>query len=104
MPEKTIIHAPEHSRYELKLDDQIVGVADYKQAGDIRSFTHTGVDHAHRGQGLAAELINFALREAQQADLEVLPYCWYVRDHIAKHPEYMELVPVKRRASFGLGG
>jgi predicted GNAT family acetyltransferase len=102
VPEKTIADAPEHSRYELKLDGEIIGVADYKQDGKVRSFTHTGVEPAHRGQGLAAELINFALREARDSDLEVLPYCWYVRDHIAAHPDYMELVPAESRASFGL--
>jgi predicted GNAT family acetyltransferase len=103
VPEKTIADAPEHSRYELELDGEIVGVADYKQDGNVRSFTHTGVEAAHRGQGLAAELIDFALREAQNADLEVLPYCWYVRDHIAAHSEYTDLVPAESRGNFGLG-
>ncbi|HSC20339.1 MAG TPA: GNAT family N-acetyltransferase [Solirubrobacterales bacterium] len=103
MPEKSIAHAPERSRYELKLDGEVVGVADYKQDAKVRSFTHTGVEPAHRGQGLAAELIDFALRETQEAELEVLPYCWYVRDHIAKNPQYLELVPGESRAGFGLG-
>jgi predicted GNAT family acetyltransferase len=104
VPEKTIAHAPERWRYELKLDERVVGAADYRQDGNIRSFTHTGVEPDHRGQGLAAELIEFALREAREEKLEVLPYCWYVRDHIAQHPEYMELVPPESRASFRLGG
>jgi len=103
VPEKSIVHAPEHSRYELKLDGQVVAIADYKQDDNVRSFTHTGVEPAHHGQGLAAELIDSALRETQEAGLEVLPYCWYVRDHIAAHPEYLELVPAESRASFGLG-
>jgi len=103
VPEKTIANAPDHSRYELKLDGQIIGVADYRQDGNVRSFTHTGIEPAHRGEGLAAELIDFALREAQGANLEVLPYCSYVREYIAQHPEYLELVPAERRASFGLG-
>jgi predicted GNAT family acetyltransferase len=104
VPEKTIAHAPQHSRYELKLDERVVGVADYRQDGSVRSFTHTGVEPDHRDEGLAAELIEFALRETRDAGLEVLPYCWYVRDHIAGHPEYLELVPVESRGSFGLGG
>jgi uncharacterized protein len=103
VPEKTIAHAPERSRYELRLDDQLVGVADYRQDGKARSFTHTAVEPAHRGQGLAAELVEVALREAQEAELEVLPYCWYVRDYIAQHPEYLRLVPAESRSSFGLG-
>lgn len=102
MPEKTIADAPEHSRYELELDGRIVGVADYKQDGNVRSFTHTGVEPDHRGQGLAAELIDFALRDAREAGLEVLPYCSYVHDYIAQHPEYRTLVPADRRDGFGL--
>jgi uncharacterized protein len=104
VPEKTIADAPENSRYELKLDGRVVGVADYMQEGKVRSFTHTGVAPDHRGEGLAAELIEFALRDAREAELDVLPYCWYVRDHIAGHPEYMELVPAESRAEFGLEG
>jgi uncharacterized protein len=103
VPEKTIADAPEHSRYELELDGRVVGVADYRQEGKVRSFTHTGVAHEHRGQGLAGELIEFALRDTRETGLEVLPYCWYVRDHIAQHPEYLELVPAESRADFGLG-
>jgi predicted GNAT family acetyltransferase len=102
VPETTIADAPEHSRYELKLDERTVGVADYRQEGNVRSFTHTGVELDHRGQGLAAELIDFALRDAREGGLEVLPYCWYVRDHIAGHPEYIDLVPAESRGSFGL--
>jgi predicted GNAT family acetyltransferase len=104
VPEKTIADAPQHSRYELELDGRVVGVADYRQDGKVRSFTHTGVDPDHRGEGLAAELIEFALRDAREAGLEVLPYCWYVRDHIAHHPEYVQLVPAESRAGFGLDG
>jgi hypothetical protein len=37
VPEKTIADAPDHSRYELKLDGEIVGVADYKQDGSFAS-------------------------------------------------------------------
>jgi predicted GNAT family acetyltransferase len=77
-------------------------VADYTQDGNVRSFTHTGVEAAHQRQGLAAELIDFALREAQEAKLEVLPYCSYVRDYISQHPQYLELVPPESRSGFGL--
>jgi predicted GNAT family acetyltransferase len=104
VPEKTIAQVPEHSRYELKLDGRIVGIADYRQDGKVRSFTHTGVEPDYRGQGLAGELIEHVLREAREEGLEVLPYCSYVREYIAEHPEYAELVPAESRATFGLGG
>jgi hypothetical protein len=33
----------------------------------------------------------------------VLPYCPFVKSYIQKHPEYLDLVPAERRASFDLG-
>jgi uncharacterized protein len=102
--EKTIAinHDPQRRRYELCLDGRVVGIAEYVEEGRVRSFTHTAVEPRCRGRGLAAELVDFALREAGEGEVQVLPYCWYVRDHIARHPEHLELVPVEQRHAFGL--
>jgi len=97
VPEKTIVHLPDQSRYELRLDGDVVGVADYRQEDGVRAFTHTETDREHRGQGLAAELVEFALRDTEEAGLRVLPYCWYVRDQIAANPRYRHLVPERDR-------
>jgi predicted GNAT family acetyltransferase len=102
MPEKTIAHRAERSRYELQLGEEVVGVADYMREGERVSFTHTGVDPHLRGQGLAGELIEFALRDVRESGLEALPYCSYVSHYIAEHPEYLELVPAEKRRAFGL--
>ena len=102
MPEKAISHEPERNRYALRLDDRVVGVADYMRDGDALAITHTGVEPRFRGQGLAGELIEFALRDMSEAGEQVLPYCSYVSDYIARNPEYLELVPEERRRTFGL--
>jgi predicted GNAT family acetyltransferase len=34
--------------------------------------------------------------------LRVLPFCPFVRSYIARHSEYLDLVPEKQRAAFGL--
>lgn len=103
MPEKSIAHDHDRCRFELRRDDEVVGVADYREADGVRSFTHTETDRQHRGQGLAAELVEFALRDTQHAGLKALPLCWYVRDYIAEHGELLELVPEEQRGRFGLG-
>jgi predicted GNAT family acetyltransferase len=102
MAEKTIAKDPARSRYELRLEDRVVGVLDYTGDRGQISVTHTGVELAHRGQGLAAELVEFALSDARDCGLKVLPYCWYVRDYIAEHEEHRELVPAEARSRFGL--
>jgi len=100
--EKNITHAPERNRYELRLDDEVVGVADYRRDGDQLAITHTGVDPGLRGRGLAGELVEFTLCDIRRQDLAVLPYCSYVSDYIARHCEHLELVPAERRREFGL--
>lgn len=90
------------NRYELRLEDRVVGELDFMRDGEELAITHTGVRPSHRGQGLAGELVDFALRDIQESGLSVLPYCSYVSDYIAKHPEYLELVPADRRRRFGL--
>jgi predicted GNAT family acetyltransferase len=101
--ETTIVHEPERARYELRLDDDVIGEVDYMRDGEQVAITHTGVRPSHRGQGLAGELVEFALRDLRDARLKVLPYCSYVSEHIARHPEHLELVPPEQRPKFGLG-
>ena len=54
------------------------------------------------GQGLGGRSIPFALDDARERGLEVLPFCPFVRDYMEHHPEYIELVPEKLRARFEL--
>jgi uncharacterized protein len=97
-----ISHDRERSRYELRLEGRVVGVADYRREGELVSFTHTWVEPRFRGRGLAGELIEFALRDVREEGLQALPYCSFVSDYIAGHPEHAELVPGERRRQFGL--
>jgi predicted GNAT family acetyltransferase len=97
-----IDHDAMHSRYELRIEGTVVGVANYIRSGDTVSITHTGVQTAMRRRGLAGELIEFALRDARQCGLEVVPHCSYVSDYIDKHREHLDLVPRDRRHEFGL--
>jgi predicted GNAT family acetyltransferase len=98
----TIDHNAGHSRYELRIEGTVVGVANYIRSGDTVAITHTGVETALRGRGLAGELIDFALQDARRSGLKVLPHCSFVSDYIDKHREYLELVPEDRRREFGL--
>lgn len=59
-------------------------------------FTHTDVDDAYSGQGLAARLARTALDTARDRRLRVTPLCPYIAGYIRKHPEYVDLVDEKR--------
>lgn len=94
---------PDASSFEILADDQLAGVAQYELRGELIAFTHTEVDPSYSGRGLARELASYALAEARERGLGVLPFCPYILKVIAGSPEeYLHLVPAMARAHFGL--
>ncbi|MFO7689856.1 MAG: GNAT family N-acetyltransferase [Cryobacterium sp.] len=92
-PRVQVRHEPGRDRYTLWLDDETVGLADYRVSGARLHFTHTEVNPAQRNQGLAALLIEQALDDARtRTDLTVVPDCPYVANWIDAHAEYQDLL------------
>jgi uncharacterized protein len=100
--EPEIVDDKEQSRYETHLGGETVAIADYVKQPGIVSFTHTETFDGHKGQGLAGRMIERALRDAREEELEVMPFCSFVADYIGAHREFLDLVPAERRAEFGL--
>jgi predicted GNAT family acetyltransferase len=82
----------EASRYELTVDGELVGVAEYYLQGTVLVFPHTVIAPEHRGRGFGAVLVQGALDGARAGGHRVIPQCWYVADFLAEHPEYQDLV------------
>jgi predicted GNAT family acetyltransferase len=93
---------PEADRYEVFADGELAGFVTYRRAPGRIAFRHTEVDDAFEGRGVGSTLVSAVLDDARAAGLEVLPFCPFVRGYIAKHPEYLDLVPEDRREGFGL--
>jgi uncharacterized protein len=100
--EPEVLDDKEQSRYEVRIGGETVAIADYVRQPGIVSFTHTETFDGHKGQGLAGQMIERALRDAMAEELQVMPFCWFVADHIRAHPEFLDLVPAERRSEFGL--
>lgn len=99
----TVIDAPDASRYEVVVDGTLGGFAEYRLEGRVIAFTHTETLPVLAGQGLAQQLVTFALDDARRRDLEVLPFCSYVRATIARNPgRWLDLVPADARERLGL--
>jgi predicted GNAT family acetyltransferase len=98
-----VTHNEVESRYELHVDGQLVGIADYHRVGDLLDFTHTEIIPSHGGRGLGTVLVEEALGDVTRQSWTVIPHCWFMRDVIAEHPDrYLKLVPADRRAQFRL--
>jgi len=97
-----IADAPERERYEIHVDGELAGFAEYKTRPGIIAFIHTEVDEGFQGRGLGDRLIAHALDDARKRGTAVLPFCPFVRSFIQSHPDYVDLVPPSQREAFEL--
>lgn len=89
-------------RYEIHSDGEPAGFVTYRLKAGLIELVHTEIDEEFEGHRLGSRLISFALDDARQRELAVLPTCPFVNDYIQRHRQYVDLVPEARRAEFGL--
>lgn len=92
----------EAERYVIAVDGEPAGFAQYRDRGRAIAFIHTEIGDRFEGQGLGGRLVSAALDDVRSRGLAVLPFCPFVRGYIARHHEYLDLVPETQRAQFGL--
>jgi predicted GNAT family acetyltransferase len=97
-----VVDVPERGRFEVRLDDRVVGLASYHVDGSTMTLPHTEVDPGVGGRGIGTALVAGVLAAARERGLTVLPYCSFVRHYIQQHPETMDLVAAADRPHFGL--
>ncbi|WP_185995536.1 GNAT family N-acetyltransferase [Nocardioides campestrisoli] len=93
---------PDESRYEVHLDGELAGFAEYEFDDKLVDFTHTEVFEQFSGKGLAQQLAAESLDDVRSRGLQALPHCAFYAKYLAKNPEYVDLVPADRRAEFDL--
>jgi predicted GNAT family acetyltransferase len=97
-----VVDVPEKGRFEVRLDDRVVGLASYHIDGTTMTLPHTEVDPSVGGRGIGTALVAGVLEAARERGLHVLPYCSFIRHYIQQHPELVDLVAVEDRPGFGL--
>jgi uncharacterized protein len=79
------------SRFEVLIDGEVVGFADYIDRGGVIELPHTVVDRSVRGRGVASILVERSLASIRESGRTVLPTCWYVAQFIDGHPDWADL-------------
>jgi predicted GNAT family acetyltransferase len=97
-----VVDVPERSRFEVRVEGEVAGYAEYRRRPGLIAFIHTLIDPRFEGQGLASQLVRGALSESRADDVAILPFCPFVRAYIVRHTEYLDLVPEGMRAKFDL--
>jgi len=89
-------------RYVVRIDGRRAGLLQYRLRPESIELVHTEIYEEFEGRGLGSQLISFALQDARERGLAVLPTCPFVNDYIQRHRQYVDLVPEGRRQDFGL--
>ena len=110
-----VVDHPEAQRYEIVIDGQAAGFAEYRLVGpdyatpdyatpdyatpdydtpdyDTMVFTHTVIQNAFEGCGMGSRLAKAALDAARTRRLWVRPECSFFVRYIERHGEYADLV------------
>lgn len=85
MTDITVTRNADTSRYEIRSGGEIAGFAEVEQRHGSVRFTHTEVDPAYQGQGLAGKLAAFALADAAKSGDAIVPLCPYIAKYLETH-------------------
>ena len=82
-----------HHRYLASVEGQLAAFAAYIPRGELVVFTHTETDPSFEGQGVASQLVRWALDDVGARGLRVQAQCPFVHAYMARHAdEYGELL------------
>ena len=93
---------PSESRFEITVDDELVGYLEYQDDDGEYAIPHTRIFPQFRHRGLGATLVVSSLEAIRDRHAQVLPYCSFVPKVMREHPELADLVPESERATFRL--
>ena len=95
-----VLDNPGESRFELQLEGELVGFAEYLPAGDSVIIAHTEIADGHEGEGLGGVLVREALERIRATGKTVIPTCPFTAAYIGRHPEFVDLVAPALRDQF----
>ena len=87
----TVVDNPQERRYEIFADGELAGFAAYERTGEQVVLTHTEIGAPFEGRGLGSELVHQALDRLREQGASIVAVCPFVRQWIARHPDYQDL-------------
>jgi uncharacterized protein len=91
-PAVLVRNNPGGSAYEAVVDGKVIGITGYEDAHDRRILINTAVDPEYRHQGIAHQIIAYALDDIRAQHWTVTIICPIVGEFIQEHPEYADLI------------
>jgi predicted GNAT family acetyltransferase len=92
MADVTVTRDDGRRRYEATVAGERVGFASFRSGPGLVTFTHTEVEPAFEGKGIASALARQALDDVRARGERVVAECPFIAGWIARHDEYRDLV------------
>jgi predicted GNAT family acetyltransferase len=84
---------PDQQRFELIIDGEFAGRADYRMRDGVVVIVHSEVDEKYRGQGMGSRLVTRTLDLLRARGAKVKLVCPYFAAWHEKHPdEYADII------------
>jgi uncharacterized protein len=85
---------PGESRYEARVGDRIVGIAEYELADDHGPivFVHTEVVPEVEGHGVGSRLAKAALDDVRARGLHLVADCPFITAYLKRHHDWDDLI------------
>ena len=87
-----IVFEPEHFRSAAYDGETRVGVAEFDAQDERWVITHTEVDPAYGGQGIARKLIEALIEAARSSGAKIVPVCSYAEKMMRGKEEYTDVL------------
>ena len=87
-----IVFEPEHFRSAAYDGEQRVGVAEFDAQDERWVITHTEVDPAYGGQGIARKLIEALIEAARSSGAKIVPVCSYAEKMMSGKAAYRDVL------------
>ena len=87
-----IVFEPEHFRSAAYDGETRVGVAELEEARGCWVITHTEVDPAYGGQGIARRLIEEIIHAARRQGKKIIPVCSYAEKLMTRNDAYRDVL------------
>lgn len=82
----------ERNRYDLTVDGEFAGIVAYDVVGGVTVFTHTVMQDAFDGQGLASIMVDRAIADVAARGGTVATTCPFVRHWLTKNHQHDAIV------------
>jgi uncharacterized protein len=91
------------SRYEVRVNDELAGFADYAHRDGRVVFPHAEVYPQFGGRGVGTALARWALDDVIAQGKLITPRCPFIVEFIRRNPSYVAHVDDKSRGRFQTG-